>query len=31
MKFEASSCAFDFLNDEREDIFTIKDLKVMYK
>jgi len=31
MKFEESSGAFDFLNDEREDIYTVNDLKVKYK
>lgn len=31
MKFEESSGAFDFLNDEREDIYTLNDLKVKYK
>jgi len=31
MKFEESSWAFDFLNDEREDIYTVNDLKVKYK
>ena len=31
MKFEESSGAFDFLNDERENIYTVNDLKVKYK
>ena len=31
MKFEESSGALDFLNDEREDIYTVNDLKVKYK
>ncbi len=31
MKFEESNGALDFLNDEREDIYTVNDLKVKYK
>jgi hypothetical protein len=31
MKFEESTGSFDFLNDKREDIYTVKDLKVKYK
>ncbi len=31
MKFEESSGALDFLNDAREDIYTVNDLKVKYK
>ena len=31
MKLEDSGGAFDFLNDEREDIYTVNDLKVKYK
>lgn len=31
MKLEESSGAFDFLNDAREDIYSVNDLKVRYK
>jgi hypothetical protein len=31
MKLEDSGRAYDFLNDEREDIYTVKDLIVKYK
>jgi len=31
MKLEDRAGAFDFLKDEREDIYTVKDLKVRYK
>jgi hypothetical protein len=31
MKFEENSGALDFLNDEREDIYTVNDLKIKYK
>ncbi|HMQ70761.1 MAG TPA: hypothetical protein PKC58_17425 [Ignavibacteria bacterium] len=31
MKLEDKGGAFDFLNDPREDIYTVKDLKVRYK
>lgn len=31
MKFEENSKALDFLKDEREDIYTVNDLKVKYK
>ncbi len=31
MKLEESGTAFDFLNDEREDIYTVNDLIVKYK
>lgn len=31
MKFEESNGALDFLNDAREDIYTVNDLKVKYK
>lgn len=31
MKLQDKGGAFDFLNDSREDIYTVKDLKVRYK
>lgn len=31
MRLAESSGAFDFLNDEREDIYSLEDLKVRYK
>jgi len=31
MKLEDSAGAFDFLNDERENIYTVKDLRVRYR
>jgi hypothetical protein len=31
MKIEESGRAFDFLNDEREDVYTVKDLIVKYQ
>ncbi len=31
VKLEDNGGAFDFLNDVREDIYTVKDLKVRYK
>ncbi|MDQ3180104.1 MAG: hypothetical protein M3Q33_06250 [Acidobacteriota bacterium] len=31
MRLAENNCAFDFLRDEREDIYTLDDLKVRYK
>jgi hypothetical protein len=31
MKLEDNGRAFDFLNDEREDVYTVRDLIVKYK
>lgn len=31
MKFAEQGKAFEFLDDKREDIYTVKDLKVRYK